>query len=245
MADAATHKMIRPSLRGALIALAAFGILVALGCWQIERLHWKEQLLATLDARLNQPPADFEQLPDPLTADEWAVVTVRGHYLPEAQVLVGPRTRDGVAGLHVFMPLELHDGRAVYINRGFVPAEGSKPTAPITTPDEAIALTGIIRLPAKGHFTPANDARKDSWYWPDLATMFAQHKQGVGEVQPVEDVYIQQTVADGEGYPMAVPATLDIPNDHRGYAIFWFSMAGLVVVFFWLVHRKRIEEKAP
>ena len=43
----------------ALFIIAAAGVLVALGTWQLERLSWKEGLIAELDAKLAAKPTDL------------------------------------------------------------------------------------------------------------------------------------------------------------------------------------------
>ena len=39
-----------------ILGLAAMAVLLALGTWQVQRLHWKEALLATIEERTHQPP---------------------------------------------------------------------------------------------------------------------------------------------------------------------------------------------
>ena len=69
-----------------------FLILMALGIWQIQRLAWKTDLIARVDARVAAEPVPA---PPPsewagLTADEaeYRRVTVSGEYRPDADVLV-------------------------------------------------------------------------------------------------------------------------------------------------------------
>ena len=42
-----------------LFALAGIAILVGLGIWQLDRKAWKENLIATMTARLAQTPQDL------------------------------------------------------------------------------------------------------------------------------------------------------------------------------------------
>ena len=44
-----------------LATLVAFAILVALGMWQLERLAWKEGLVAPIDSGLKKEPAPLEE----------------------------------------------------------------------------------------------------------------------------------------------------------------------------------------
>ena len=46
-----------------LFALAAFGILIALGVWQLQRRDWKNDLIARFEQALSKPPIPYEPPP--------------------------------------------------------------------------------------------------------------------------------------------------------------------------------------
>ena len=116
----------------------AFGlaILIGLGIWQVERLAWKEALIARVTSRLDAPP-----VPAPPPA-EWAKldiadlqyepVAVTGHFdnareVYVVQPLTEPKGRLGGLGYLVMTPLTTDDGWTVYVNRGFVPTANKDP----------------------------------------------------------------------------------------------------------------------
>lgn len=111
---------------GILIAsLIAFAILLALGTWQVERLQWKEALLASTQERIHEAPlplAEMEKIYREEGTVEYRPVTVSGTFMHQ-----GERhflsTYDGKPGFNVYTPLMLEDGRFVLVNRGFVPYE--------------------------------------------------------------------------------------------------------------------------
>lgn len=45
--------------------------------------------------------------------------------------------------------------------------------------------------------------------------------------------------------PSALPSMASIPNNHRSYAIQWFSFAGIALVIYALALRKRLKEEQP
>ena len=218
--------------RAALIVIAACTVLCALGVWQLQRLAWKEQLIATLQERLSVPVVSLSRLPLPLSAQEWQRVSVNGRFDHAGQVLVGPRTREGRAGAHVFTPLRLDDGRILMINRGFVPMQGARLDAALSAPISRVTLSGVVRLPARARFTPDNDPARAQWYWPDLAAM---HTGG----GLIADIYVQQSQSATGEWPQAVSVTPDLPNNHAQYAAFWFAMAALALIVFLLAIRGR------
>ena len=69
---------------GAFLAVLAFAVLVSLGTWQVERLHWKEGLLATIDQRIHSTPRPLGEI-ERLFAEkhdvEYWPVTAKGTFL--------------------------------------------------------------------------------------------------------------------------------------------------------------------
>jgi surfeit locus 1 family protein len=159
----------------AAVALAALVVLLGLGTWQIERKAWKENLIATLDRRLNDAPI---ALPPP---SEWAAMIpdnseftrVRLHveFPKAAEALVytsASAIRDDVkgAGYFVFAPARLDSGRQVVVNRGFVP-DRSYPAA-----SGAGDIVGALRWPeTPSAFVSAHDVAGDIWTVRDPSAM--------------------------------------------------------------------------
>ena len=66
-----SRRMILPLLFG----LVGAAILIGLGTWQVQRLHWKEGLIATAEAKIAMPAVALPAQPDPV-ADRYLSVTV-------------------------------------------------------------------------------------------------------------------------------------------------------------------------
>jgi surfeit locus 1 family protein len=100
-------------------AALAFSVLVALGIWQVQRLHWKEALVARVSERVDAAPIAApgpDQWPDlDMAALEYQPVSVTGRFLHQDEahvftVLSAPRGRYGGVGYLVMTPLETDDG---------------------------------------------------------------------------------------------------------------------------------------
>src|SRR5215475_3387325 len=66
----------------ALIAFAAFSVLIALGVWQMERRAWKNGLIARLEAGLSAQPSDYNPAkPEGAEAREFMLVRASGEFL--------------------------------------------------------------------------------------------------------------------------------------------------------------------
>lgn len=203
-----------------------FVVLMALGIWQIQRLAWKTDLIARVDARVAATPVPA---PGPsewagLTAGnaEYRRVTVAGEYAPDSDVLVQAVTERG-AGFWVMTPLATDGGWTVLVNRGFVAAD-RRDDRPLPTGPQAV--TGLLRLSQPdGAFLRANDPGAGRWYSRDTQAIAAT--LGLPQVAP----YFIDADHAGEGQPIGGLTVIAFRNHHLSYALTWFAMAaGLVVL---------------
>ena len=161
------------------LGLVLLLILLALGTWQVQRLHWKESLLQTIDQRTHSAPRPLAEVEKEFasTGDvDYTPVTVTGTFLHSGERHFYA-TWEGEAGLNVYTPLALGDGRFVLINRGFVPYD-LKDAAKRSQGQVAgkVTITGLARnpLPAKpSMMLPDNDVAKNIFYWKDRDAMAA------------------------------------------------------------------------
>lgn len=226
----------------AVAAAAAFAVLVSLGVWQLQRLEWKEALIARVAARIDAEPIAApgpKEWPDVERADlEYQPVSVTGRFLHqyEAHVfmtLAAPRSQFGGMGYLVMTPLETADGWFVYVNRGFVPeAKKYGTTRPAGQVDAEVTVTGLFRAPRRSAwFSPGDDISDNVWFSRDPGLFAEWHGPPAAWVAP----YIIDARYDPElrgGLPQGGETIVDFPNNHLGYALTWFGLAaGLVGVF--------------
>jgi surfeit locus 1 family protein len=218
-------------------ALAVLAGLIGLGLWQLERLAWKEALLARLAARVAAEPMDLAAVERRWQADRdveylHAVASGRFHHDQE-RYLYAPQP-EGL-GWHVYTPLEISPGRILWVNRGWVDdAHKSPPRRAVGQVAGETQVRGLIRRSQPpGMFTPANDTAGNLYYWPDLAQMTAT---AFGTEAP--DSLPFRLEADRqplppEGLPRGGVTRLDLPNRHLEYALTWFALAlALIAVYF-------------
>ena len=122
-------------------------ILLGLGTWQMQRLAWKEGLIAEREAGLALPPSPLPgQVEEPETFN-FRKVTVTGRFRHDLEQLYSTRARVGVFGHHVLTPLVTTDGFTILIDRGWVPAakvhSASRPDSQL---DGEVAISGIARF---------------------------------------------------------------------------------------------------
>jgi surfeit locus 1 family protein len=224
---------------------AALGcaLLIWLGVWQLERLRWKETLLAQIDARVNTAP---EPLPPPdawarLVPDDYeyrhvAAAGVFEHdkeaYVFRTGALHGETTS---VGFHVLTPLRLANGTNVLVNRGFVPQDKRDPASRREGQIAGeVAVTGLMRAPEERNwFTPADDPANRIWYTRDAQAIASA--LNIPQVAPF--VIDADDVPVPGGLPQGGATQIAIPNNHLSYALTWFGLAatllGVFAAFAW------------
>lgn len=221
----------------------AFAILLCLGTWQVERLMWKEALIASTEKRIHEQPLPLNEMEEAYARDgtvEYRPVTVSGLFLHagERHFLA---TYQGAAGYNVYTPLMLEDGRFVLVNRGFVPYEkkdaATRPAGELAA--GPVTVTGLARDPlsAKPSFlVPDNDLDKNVFYWKDWAAMTAS--AGVpGNAGAVPFFIDADSRPNPGGLPIGGVTIIDFPNNHLQYAVTWYglalALAGVVGAWLW------------
>lgn len=211
-----------------LIALILFSGFGALGAWQIQRLGWKRDLIARVDARIHAAPVPA---PDTATkADEYRRVTLSGTFLHDKAALTQAVTVRG-PGFWLMTPLRAADGAVTLINRGFVPSR----TASYERPQGKVQVTGLLRLTEpNGGFLRSNDPAADRWHSRDVAAI-AQARH-LGSARPY---FIDaQRGPSPTALPIGGLTVVSFPNNHLQYAITWFALAAMTLGAYMLVMRQ-------
>ena len=115
-------------------------------------------------------------------------------------------------------------GGIVFVNRGWI-ADSVMDAA--TRPEGIVQIEAVLYAPEKYRFTPENVPEKNDWYWEDVSAM----AQAAQLDAPAPAVAIIAERAPGV-YPAGGVLRLDIPNNHRQYALFWYGMAAVLLIFY-------------
>jgi surfeit locus 1 family protein len=219
-----------------LLALPMLAILLALGTWQLQRLGWKEQLIAERAAQYERVPVALPASVDDPAAWEYRRVVVEGEFLHDREMLLQARTLNGRPGYHVVTPLRREEGPAVLVDRGWVPHDRASPEMRAEGQEaDAVRVEGIARVGARpSRWTPDNRPADDEWYWVEIPAMARQ--AGV-EALPVYIAAVQDQQADA--LPAGVEPRVRLPNNHLQYALTWYALAAALAVIYVLSHRRR------
>lgn len=215
-----------------LVLAVLFAGFCSLGAWQVQRLHWKRELIARVDARIHAAPVPAPAKPDwpniSTSRDEYRRVAVAGRYLRNRDTRVQAVTERG-PGWWLLTPLRGDGGEMVLVNRGFVPNDWSGATLPPAGP---VRIVGLLRVSEPhGGFLRHNDPARNRWYSRDVAAI--AQARGLGETAPF---FIDAgRDASGAEWPAGGMTVVHFRNQHLQYALTWFALAALVACAGWRV----------
>lgn len=207
-------------------ALASLGLL-ALSVWQVQRLFWKQDLIARIERQVHAEPVALPRASTGVSkADEYRRLRLQGRFEPR-EVLVQATTELG-GGHWVIAPLRLADGSAVLVNRGFVPPEQRAPERH-AAPAGPVELVGLLRLtePGGGPLR-RNQPQEGRWYSRDVAGIAAQLGLG-GAGAPVAPFFVDEAAdpAQPQRWPRPGLTVLRFTNNHAVYALTWLALAAM------------------
>jgi surfeit locus 1 family protein len=233
-------------------------VLLALGTWQVQRLQWKLDLIARVDARVHAEPVPA---PGPsawasvaAASDEYRHVSLTGTYLPEFSTKVQATTERG-SGYWVLTPMCMANGSIVIVNRGFIaldaaprlPDGGSTAGAGacVAAAGRAPAtINGLLRISeTSGAYLRRNDPVNNRWYARDVhAIAMARGLDGTSVAPYFVDAAAGQENegADEALRPVGGLTVISFPNNHLVYALTWYALAVMMIAaLVWVIRDER------
>ena len=236
------RRRFRPGLWATVCTLLALALMLGLGTWQVQRLSWKEAMIAERQGRSAAPPIALPgDIAEP-AALAFRPVRVTGRFLHDREFYLANRTYKREVGLHVVTPIVLDDGRTLLVDRGWVPMDRRNPAArPDGQLEGTVTLEGLVRTGGwKGSalFRPDNEPAKNVWLWFDLPAMAA----AAGLAAPVTALYLEAGPAENPGgLPKGGRTPIHLRNDHLQYAITWYALAVVLLAIYVIFHTRRGE----
>lgn len=221
MTRSSLRRLIGPA-SGVLVMLL---ILLALGTWQVHRLHWKEAILDEIARAEAAPAVPLTGNPGPFTK-----VAVSGRLRNDLAASYGADVRETPTGpqlgSYLIVPLQRTDKPTLLVDRGWVPA---RPDGPINQPQGVVTIAGYIHPGERpGMFSARDDPATRTFYTLDPAAIGAA--LGLKNVAPF--ILIALGPPPAERYPQPATHLPRPPNNHFIYAVTWYGLAFALVVMF-------------
>lgn len=219
--------------------LVVFGVAfcIRLGIWQLDRLAERRAFNAHYLTVSGMPVLDIntDNKSDYLSM-EYRAVTAVGMYDSPNQVALLNFYSNGVYGYHLMTPLLLDDGKAVLVDRGWIPADGNQNPEGWKRYDEkdktvvkGFIRLGVTRVPFGGRADPTltpGMLRLDFWNFVNLERLSTQIPY------PILPFYIQ-VASKSDDTSLPIPSGIEVElteGPHLGYALQWFTFATLLLV---------------
>ena len=199
-------------------------VFIALGSWQIIRLNWKNNLILEIENSLKNPPVELTQS----KKRNYLKIKTSGSIDFVKQIYLYNLNDNGTPGFEVINPILINNENYL-INRGWIPFE-KKNTQEINFFDEN-NIVGTLKLQGrKNIFKPDNNIEENYW--------FSLNREDILKFTDKEfSKYI--IYLDGNyQFPKPKKITANISNNHKKYAITWFSLA-ISILLLYLYFRKK------
>ena len=199
-------------------------VFIALGTWQIIRLGWKNNLILEIENSLKNPPVELTQS----NKVNYLKIKTSGSVDFEKQIYLYNLNDTGTPGFEVLNPISIN-GENYLLNRGWIPFE-KKDTPEINIIDQT-NIIGTIKIQGrKNIFKPDNDLKENYWFSLNREDIL----KFTGKKFSKYIIYL-----DGN-YQLPRPKiiTANISNNHKKYAITWFSLA-ISILLLYLYFRKK------
>lgn len=222
-----------------LLALAGAALFIRLGFWQLGRADEKAALAVRYEARRHLPPQDLPALLARGADVDDVPVRLAGHFDNSRNVFLDNQRHGGRAGFHVYTVfLPDGDGRAILVNRGWIPVGDDMQAVPPVPAATASRVTGTAAMPSPYFTVGTPDYRQRPLRVGRLE--MARLSQALGiPLQPFM-IRLEPAAPDGFLREWDPSARLGMPPEqHRAYAFQWFSLAAAALAVLLVVNLKK------
>ena len=199
-------------------------MLLSLGFWQLYRLNWKLSLINEIENSLKNDPIELSKT----DKKNYLRIKTSGEIDFDRQIYLYNLNESGKPGFEVINPIVI-DNQNYLINRGWIKFD-QKNNPKINSLNQQ-NIIGTLKLQSKASsFKPENDLKKNYWFTLNREDIFSFTGKRFSN-------YIIYLNGDYET-PKPKEITANISNNHKKYAITWFSMA-ISIFLIYLYFRKK------
>ena len=198
--------------------------LLSLGFWQIYRLNWKLELIEQIENSLKNNPVELSSV----EKKNYLRIKTSGEIDFDKQIYLYNLNDAGKPGFEVINPIKIGDENYL-INRGWIPFK--KKSLPEINLVDQNQIVGTLMLQTKpSTFKPENDIEKNYW--------FTLNREDISKFTGRN--FSEYVIYLNGDYKIPKPRviTAKISNNHKKYAITWFSMA-ISILLIYLYFRKK------
>ena len=198
---------------------------IALGTWQIVRLNWKQELIKQIEVSFKDQPVNLSNH----THKNYLRIKTSGIFNFDKQIYLYNLNEKGEPGFDIITPIII-DNKNYLLNRGWI-SFNKKNTEEINVLNSK-TITGTLKKQLKANrFKPKNNIIENYWFTLNRKDIF----EYTGKIFSPFVIYLNNNL----DIPKTKTITANISNNHKKYAITWFSLAFSIVVFYLYFRKKK------
>ena len=199
-------------------------VVLSLGTWQVFRLDLKNNLISNLENNLKKNFVSFNIDID----QEYTKVLLKKKDLKSKIFLY--HLNKGEIGFKVIVPYEVNSSLIVLVDKGWVRKDKINLIKNTLLNDNVIE--GYTKKITKNNlFTPNNNIKEDFLYSIDVDSLKKSLNKNIYPLLIIQTSKINKDIIPNE-------YEVRIPNNHLQYAITWYGLAIVTIIFF-LYYRKK------
>ena len=199
-------------------------VLLSLGFWQLYRLSWKLDLINQIENSLKIEPIELQNV----EKKNYLRIKTSGQIDFKKQIYLYNLNETGKPGFEVINPIKI--GNEDYlINRGWISFD-QKNKPEINVVDQKNIIGTLMLQSKSSSFKPKNEVDKNYWFTLDREDIL----KFTGKNFSKYIIYLNGNYEN----PRPRVITAKISNNHKKYAITWFSMA-ISILLIYLYFRKK------
>ena len=197
---------------------------IALGTWQIVRLNWKLELIKQIEISLKDKPVNLSNH----NHKNYLKIKTFGIFNFDKQIYLYTLNEKGEPGFDVVTPVII-DNKNYLLNRGWISFD-KKNTKEINILNSNDIIGTLKKQIKANRFKPLNNIDENYWFTLNRKDIF----EYTGKNFSPYIIYLNNNLDT----PKTKTITTNVSNNHKKYAITWFSLA-LSVFIFYLYFRKK------
>lgn len=235
------RRVFAPRVLTTTLVLLLMPVLLGLGHWQLDRGTEKAQRQILLEARgkeqrsLSDLEIGFSRGDD----IRFYAVALIGRFRNDRNILLDNQPHDGRPGYHVLTPFETGNA-LILIDRGWVPADPDRSRLPQIAPiDGKLTVKGRVAIPEIGFRVGDSVIESEGFPLRVLQLDLKELRQRLGN--DLLPFIVELGKEEAHGYVRDWRIGGLTPERHFGYAIQWFSLAGLLSILYFVTNLRREE----
>ena len=204
---------------------------LTLGCWQLYRLNWKNDLIDNINSSITNPNYFSQEIID---YNELTAVKLNNKYQATNQpIFIESKTYQNKVGYHAIIPLFFNDEIYSVLNLGWFSDKNDNDIEKIINQfNQKRDVTVYLRFltSKKNLFVPENDLDSNTWFSINHNDLEKYFQDTI--ISPYYFVILDSEIK------FDTNPILFLRNNHLNYSITWFLLSLSSIVMILIIRRK-------